>query len=66
MLKASWVGQWVIHGECRILLYENLLTTNSIYKIKHEVKNIQWNIHTKNLLSTEIRLRYWTKRQVTL
>ena len=27
-------------------------------------KNIQWNIYTKNLLLTEIRLRHWTKHKL--
>ena len=65
MLKLIWVGQWIINGECRILLDENLLKTNFIYKVKHEIKNIQWNIYTKNLLSTEIRLRHWTKQNTS-
>ena len=66
MHKARWLGQWGISGENRILLNENLLKTNLIYKIKHKVKYMQWNIYTKKMLSTEIILMNWTKTQGTL
>ena len=66
MLKVTWVWQWVINGECKILLNAYLLKTNFIYKIKHGVKNMQLNIILKYLLSVGIRLTHWTQKQVIL
>ena len=48
MLKASWLGQWVISGECKILLNENRLKAKFIYKIKHEVQDKQSSKKLKN------------------